>query len=217
MISERIVVGALQVNCYILGSEQSRRAIVIDPGDNAPGILAALRRHNLTLTHILATHGHFDHVMAARALQEATQAAFYLHPADQPLLQAMQQTALAWLGNDPGKPPEVGGALQAGEVFCVDDIALEVRSTPGHSPGSVSLVDASGQRVFTGDALFAGSIGRTDLPGGSVQTLLGSIRDQIISLPDDYAVLPGHGPATTVGKERHTNPFLDPAAFDSWF
>jgi glyoxylase-like metal-dependent hydrolase (beta-lactamase superfamily II) len=184
MISERLVVGALQVNCYVLGSEHSRQAIVIDPGDNTASILAALRRHDLTLIHILATHGHFDHVLAARSLQEATQATFYLHPADRPLLQAMQETALAWLGSDPGQPPEVSGDLEPGQTFCLDDIALEVRATPGHSPGSVSLVHTASQRVFTGDALFAGSIGRTDLPGGSVQVLLNGIRDQILSLPD---------------------------------
>ncbi len=216
MILESLVVGALQVNCYILGSEHSRKALVIDPGDNAPAILAALQRHALTLVSILATHGHFDHVLAARPLQEATGAAFYIHPADRPEVQAMRQVAQAWLGADPGEPPAIGGDLLPGIMVELDDIALEVRSTPGHSAGGVSLVDRPGRRVFTGDALFAGSIGRTDLPGGDARTLLDGIRSQIISLPEDFAVLPGHGPASTVGREARSNPFLDPAAFDSW-
>ncbi|HEX9115572.1 MAG TPA: MBL fold metallo-hydrolase [Anaerolineae bacterium] len=216
MILERLVVGALQVNCYLLGSERTRRAIVIDAGDNVPAILAALQRHDLTLSYILATHGHFDHVLAARGLQEATGAAFYIHPADRPQLENMRQVSRAWLGTDAGEPPIVNGDLQPGGSVQLDDITLEVRATPGHSSGGVSFVDRPGKRVFTGDALFAGSIGRTDLPGGDARTLLDGIRSQIISLPEDFAVLPGHGPATTVGQEARSNPFLDPAAFDSW-
>jgi hydroxyacylglutathione hydrolase len=216
MLLDTLVVGALQVNCYILGSETTGRALVIDPGDNAPAILNALRQRRWRLTHILATHGHFDHLLAARPLQEATGAPLYIHPAEQPLLQALRQTALAWLGTDPGEPPEIGGELQPGTTLSFDDMALEIRATPGHSPGGVSLVDAAGRRVFTGDALFAGSVGRTDLPGGDARVLLNSIRDELISLPADYTVLPGHGPATTVGHEQRTNPFLDPAAFDFW-
>ncbi len=216
MILDTLIVGALQVNCYILGSEQTQRAVVIDPGDNAAAILDALERRALTLSHILVTHAHFDHVLAARALQQATGAAFYLHPADRPLLAAARQTAMAWLGSDPGEPAEVTADLQDGEVLRFDDVALQVRATPGHSPGGVSFVDAAGRRVFTGDALFAGSVGRTDLPGGDAKLLLDGIRAQILTLPEDYTVLPGHGPASTVGHEMRTNPFLDPSAFDFW-
>ncbi len=183
-------------------------AIVIDPGDEAEAILAALDQHALILARILATHGHFDHLLACRALQERTGAPFYLHPADRPLVAALRRTCMAWLGYDPGQPPDITGDLAVGETIQIGEIMLEVRHTPGHSPGSVTLVDHAGRRAFTGDALFAGSIGRTDLPGGDMQTLLDGIRAQILSLPDDYAVLSGHGPVSTVGDERQSNPFL---------
>lgn len=201
-------VGALQVNCYVLGCEQTRQAIVIDPGDNASAIQNALKRHHLQLDRILATHAHFDHLLACRDLQAATGAPFFLHPADRPLVAAMRRTCLAWLGYDPGLPPEIQGALTPGEIIRVGEIALEVRHTPGHSAGSVTLVDHAGRRAFTGDALFQGSIGRTDLPGGDLDTLLAAIHAQILSLPDDYTVLSGHGPTSTVGAERQGNPYL---------
>jgi glyoxylase-like metal-dependent hydrolase (beta-lactamase superfamily II) len=216
MIVETIIVGVLQVNCYVLGCERARQAVVIDPGDNAPVILAALRRHNLQLVRLLATHAHFDHLLAARPLQEATGARLYLHPADRPLLTAMQPTALAWLGHNPGAPPRLVDDLVSGETIQIGDVTLEVRPTPGHSPGGVTFVDHTGRRAFTGDALFAGSIGRDDLPGGDFETLLAGIRTQILSLPDDYAVLPGHGPTSTVGEERRRNPFFGPGLADFW-
>jgi hydroxyacylglutathione hydrolase len=208
MIVETVVVGALQANCYVLGCEQTRQAIVVDPGDNAPVILAAVRRHDLMVERIVATHAHFDHVLAARSVEEATGAPLYLHPADRPLLQSMRRTTMAWLGHDPGEPPARVCELTSGGVIRVGNITLEIRSTPGHSPGGITLVDHAGRQVFTGDALFAGSIGRTDLPGGGIEMLLAGIRTQILTLPDDYAVLPGHGPASTVGEERCGNPFL---------
>ncbi len=201
-------VGALQVNCYVLGCEQTGQAIVIDPGDNASAIRNALRRHNLRLERILATHAHFDHLLACRELQAAAAAPLFLHPADRPLLTAMRRTCLAWLGYDPGQPPQIHGDLTPGETIRVGEIALEVRHTPGHSPGSVTLVDHAERHAFTGDALFQGSIGRTDLPGGDLNALLAGIHAQILSLPDDYAVLSGHGPASTVGAERRDNPYL---------
>jgi glyoxylase-like metal-dependent hydrolase (beta-lactamase superfamily II) len=207
MILETLIVGALQVNCYLLGCEQTRRAVVIDPGDSARAIQAVLRRHNLTVDRIVVTHGHFDHLLAAHPLQEATGAPFFIHEGDAPLLEMMQRTSMAWLGYDPGSPPQVSGYLQPGDVIEVGEIALELRATPGHSAGGVTLVDYAGRRAFTGDALFRGSIGRTDLDG-DFPTLLDSIRSQILTLPDDFAVLSGHGPATTVGEERETNPFL---------
>ena len=208
MILETLVVGPLQVNCYLLGCAETRQAAVIDPGGHPSEILAALRRNDLALERLIATHGHFDHVLAGRPLQQATAAALYLHGADRLMLAAMQRTALAWLGYDPGEPPKINGDLRPGAEIKVGNIALEVRPTPGHSPGSVTLVDHAGRRAFTGDALFAGSIGRSDLPGGSSRTLLESIRAQILTLPDDYVILPGHGPASTVGEERSSNPFL---------
>ena len=208
MIVEVIPVGALQVNCYILGCERTRQAIVVDAGDDAPDILAALARHNLRLERIVATHAHFDHLLGCRELQMGTGAPFYLHPADRPLVATMRRTCVAWLGYDPGEVPTISGDLTPGERIQVGEIVLEIRHTPGHSPGSVTLVNHTNRYVITGDALFAGSIGRTDLPGGNMATLLTSIRSQILSLPDDYAVLPGHGPTSTVGAERRENPFL---------
>lgn len=211
MILQVIPVGLLEVNCYTLGCERTRQGMVIDPGDNAPAILALLRSRDLSLMSIVATHAHFDHLLACRALQELTGASFYLHPGDRPLLGVMRRTCLAWLGYDPGEPPEVTGDLVAGQMLQAGEVELEIRHTPGHSPGSITLVDHAGRRAFSGDALFAGSIGRTDLPGGSMETLLSSVREHILDLPGDYVILPGHGPATTVDRERRTNPF-----FDTW-
>jgi glyoxylase-like metal-dependent hydrolase (beta-lactamase superfamily II) len=213
MILETLVVGALQVNCYLLGCEQTRQAIVLDPGDNAPAIRAALRKHNLTLIAIAATHAHFDHLLAARPLQEATAAPFYLHAADRPLLALMRPSTSAWLGYDPGEPPQVGGELTPGRPVVFGAETLEVRATPGHSPGGVTFVHHASRRAFTGDALFAGGIGRTDLPGGDLPTLLAAIRGQVLTLPDDYVVLPGHGPTSTVAAERRTNPYVNE---DGW-
>ena len=208
MILETIVVGALQVNCYILGCERTRQAVVIDPGENAGTIQAVLRQQRLTLGQIIVTHAHFDHVLAARALQEASGASFWLHPAERPVLATMRPMTMAWIGYDPGEPPRVDGELRAGQAVVFGDETLEVRATPGHSPGGLTFVHHASRRAFTGDALFAGSVGRTDLPGGDMAALLASIREQILSLPDDYAVLAGHGPASTVGQERRSNPFL---------
>jgi hydroxyacylglutathione hydrolase len=217
MLIETIPVGPLQVNCYVLGCERTRQAIVIDPGDEAEVILAALKRSELRLAQILATHAHFDHLLACRELQELTGAPFYLHPADRPLVATLRRTCMAWLGFDPGQTPEITGDLRPGEAIQTGDIVLEIRHTPGHSPGSVTFVDHAGGHAFTGDALFAGSIGRTDLPGGDMHTLLDSIRAQILSLPDDFAVLAGHGPASTVGDERTSNPFLSGGLrFSAW-
>jgi len=217
MILDTIVVGALQANCYVLGCEKTRQAIIIDPGDDLSAILDSLRKRDLSLAQIVATHAHFDHVLAARGLQGATGAAFYLHPDDRPLLAAMRQTAIGWMGADPGEPPEPVLDLTSGDVIRAGEIELEVRSTPGHSPGGVTLVDHARRRAFTGDALFAGSIGRTDLPGGNLEILLKSVTGQLLSLPNYYAVLPGHGPASTIGEERRSNPFLmEPSPFEYW-
>ena len=208
MLLEIIVVGALQVNCYVLGCERTRQAVVIDPGENAGTIQAVLRKQRLTLGQIIVTHTHFDHVLAARTLQEASNASFRLHPAERPVLATMQPMTMAWIGYDPGEPPRIDGELCAGQAVVFGDETLEVRATPGHSPGGLTFVHHASRRAFTGDALFAGSVGRTDLPGGDMAALLASIREQILSLPDDYAVLAGHGPASTVGQERRSNPFL---------
>jgi hydroxyacylglutathione hydrolase len=217
MILETIVVGALQTNCIILGCERTRQAVVIDPGDDPPGILAVLRQHRLSLERLVVTHGHFDHLLAARALQDATGAPFYLADADRPGLATMRRTAMSWIERDPGEPPEIAGSLSPESPIRFGDLVLEVRETPGHSPGGVTFVDHEGRRAFTGDTIFAGSIGRTDLLGGSMEVLLDSIRREILTLPDDYTLLPGHGPRSTVLDERVGNPFLAaPSPWDRW-
>jgi len=216
MILDHLVVGPLQVNCYILGCRETGEAIIVDPGDNVKEILGTLNRYGLKLVKIVNTHAHFDHVLGVRGLQEATGAPFLLHPDETPVLESMQKQVQAWLGFDPGPPPVINQMLQEGKPLHFGREELEVRLTPGHSPGSVSLVDHARRWVLTGDALFAGSIGRTDLPGGDMDTLLRSIREQILSLPDDYVALPGHGPATTVGEERRSNPFLQPRDMLRW-
>jgi hydroxyacylglutathione hydrolase len=208
MILETIVVGLLETNCYVLGCERTRQAIVIDPGDDPSDILEVLGRHHLSLERLVATHAHFDHLLAVRALQEATGAPFYLSSADRPLLETQRRTAMLWIGRDPGAPPEVHDDIAPGVPVVVGDLLLEVRRTPGHSPGGVILVDHGGRRALTGDTVFAGSVGRADLPGGNLEVLLESIRSQILTLPDDYVLLPVHGPSSTVQQERTSNPFL---------
>ena len=217
MILETVAVGALETNCYVLGCERTRQAIVIDPGDDASEILAVLRRLGLNLERMVVTHAHFDHLLAARPLHEETGAPLYVPPADRPLFAAMRRTAIAWIGRDPGELPEIHGDVVLGATLLAGDLSLEIRGTPGHSPGGVVFVDHGGHRAFTGDTVFAGSIGRADLPGGNEKVLLESIRSQILSLPDDYALLPGHGPSSTVLEERVSNPFLmTPSPFDHW-
>jgi hydroxyacylglutathione hydrolase len=208
MILETVVVGALETNCYVLGCERTRQAIVIDPGDDPAEILGTLSRRSLTLGRLIATHAHFDHILAVRQLQESTGAPFYLHPADKPLLMAMRPTTMAWIGRDPGDPPAVQAELIPREKILLGDLALEIRGTPGHSPGGITLVDHGSRCAFTGDTVFAGSIGRTNLPGGNLKVLLEAIRSEILSLPDEYCLLPGHGPGSTVLEERMSNPFL---------
>ena len=212
MIVRRLVVSVFEANCYIVGDERTRQAFVIDPGDDADQILEALEASRLQAKLILATHAHLDHVMAVAQVREATGAPFMLHPADAPLLAAMPVQARHFLGVELPPPPPVDAWLTAGETVAIDDIPLKVLLTPGHSSGSVSFywTPPPGERgiVFSGDALFQGSIGRTDL-GGDFLTLERSIRTQLYTLPDDTVVLSGHGDATTIGREKRTNPFVN--------
>lgn len=208
MILDIAVVGPLQVNCYILGDPDTQEAIVIDPGGDADEILEIIRHRGWRVQAIVNTHGHFDHVLAVAEVQAMTGARFLIHPAEAPVLRDYQPLVRAWLGFDPGPPPEPDGALREGDLLTVGRARLQVVHTPGHSPGGVSLIDREGRRVFTGDTLFAGSVGRTDLPGGDYAQLLRSIRHRLLSLPDDFAVLPGHGPASTIGAEKRSNPYV---------
>lgn len=202
-----LTLGLVQTNCYLLGDTATGEAVVIDPADSAPVILSAAAKRGWTIRLLLATHAHFDHVLAVGSLREATGAPFRLHDADLPLLKAMQLTG-QWFGLELPPPPQVDGGVTAGEVISMGAIALAARATPGHSPGHVCYVLESERTVFAGDCLFAGSVGRTDLPGGDHAVLMRSIADQLLPLGDDYRVLPGHGEATTIGRERRENPFL---------
>ncbi|MBI5017673.1 MAG: MBL fold metallo-hydrolase [Deltaproteobacteria bacterium] len=205
MIVETLVVGMIQANCYLLGDEEAGEAVVIDPGGDTPVILRALQARKLKAVAIVATHGHFDHVEGLGGVKRATGAPILAHRADLPLIQGLTGQGLLF-GIKVEAAPAPDRFLADGETIPFGSKALTVLHTPGHSPGSVSLlVDKS---VFVGDLLFAGSIGRTDLSGGDYDTLIASVRSKIFTLPDDTTVYPGHGPATTVGREKRTNPFF---------
>ena len=200
------VVGPLQCNCYIVGDRAAGEAIIIDPGDDADAIAGSLAEQQLRGTAIVATHAHFDHIVAAGRLRELTGAPFYLHKADNPILDWMQESGRMFLGIELPPPPDVDRDASEGEVLTAGTARLEVLHTPGHSPGSISLV--ADTAIFSGDTLFAGSIGRTDLPGGDTQALLDAVRKKLYLLEDDLPVYPGHGPSTTLGREKVYNPFV---------
>ena len=203
---DHLVVGPLQCNCYIVGDPETKQAIVIDPGDDADALVASLNARGLQVTAIVATHAHFDHVLAAERLRELTGAPFYLHDADRPLLDWLQESGRYFLGLELGPPPEVDSSAGEGDRLVAGAVELEVLHTPGHSPGSISLI-APGV-VFSGDTLFAGSVGRTDLPGGDTDALVKAVKAKLFPLGEEIHVLPGHGPATTLGREMRTNPFV---------
>jgi hydroxyacylglutathione hydrolase len=206
------VVGPLACNCYVVGEESTRRAIVIDPGGDADELAGEIASQDLTITAIVATHAHFDHIIAAEQLRALTGAPFVLHDDDRPLLDWMQESGRLFLDVELPPPPEVDTSAREGERITAGAVEFEVVHTPGHSPGSISLVAAGG--VFSGDTLFAGSIGRTDLPGGDAQALLGAVRSKLFALDESLIVYPGHGPTTTLGAERAENPFVgDDARF----
>ena len=205
-IFEHLIVGPLACNCYVVGDSESKDAIVIDPGDDAEVIAEALVRRGVRVKAIVATHAHFDHIVAAQKLRELTGAPFYLHELDSPLLDWMQASGRMFLGIELPPPPEVDRAAPEGELLTAGNVKLEVLHTPGHSPGSISLVGQDA--IFSGDTLFAGSIGRTDLPGGDTDALLNAVKKKLFPLGDDLPVYPGHGPVTTLGEERLSNPFV---------
>lgn len=204
----KLTLGLLQTNCFIIGDAESHEAVVIDPSDNAPLIQQAVQRKGWTVREILATHGHFDHCMASADLKKLTGAPFRLHVLDLPLLRDMPRLVYGWLSIDVPPAAEPDGFVEEGSTITVGEIALEVLSTPGHTPGHVSYVLRSEQTVFSGDCLFYGSIGRTDLPGGDHDTLLRSITQKLLPLGDDFHVAPGHMRNTTIGYERTHNPFV---------
>ncbi len=207
MILESFPVGPLACNCIIMGDEETGEASVIVPGDEVPRIEHRLASLGLKLMQILVTHAHIDHVGGALKLKQMTGAPIYLNEADQPLLDSMSQQA-AWVGAAPPETAPPDGFLEEGQTVGLKNYPAQVMHTPGHTQGSICLYFAPLDLLVAGDTLFAGSIGRTDLPGGNFQQIIDSIHSRILPLPSDTRVLPGHGPETTIGDERAFNPFL---------
>jgi hydroxyacylglutathione hydrolase len=203
-----LVVGQLQTNCYIIVSQG--HALIVDPGDEPERVLRFIRDLKATPTHIVATHTHFDHVLGVDGVRKAIKTQFLIHPDDLPMLQSMQSRVRQFMGFEVPPPPKVDGYLKDGDLLRVGDETVRVIHTPGHSPGSVSLYGTG--YVLTGDALFNQSIGRTDLPGGDLNTLLRSIKEKLFKLDDETVVYPGHGPETTIGDEKLANPFVGKTA-----
>jgi hydroxyacylglutathione hydrolase len=209
MILESFPVGPLHCNCTILGDEVTREAIVVDPGDNIPEILSRLQKHGLNLRQIVITHAHIDHVGGAVLLKRATGAPVFLNQKDLGLLSAMEMQA-GWIGVPTPEVAPPDASAEDGLTVGLAALPGEVIHTPGHTPGSICLLFQKQNLLLAGDTLFAGSIGRTDLPGGDGRQILRSLRDRLLILPDTIRVLPGHGPETTIGEERQSNPFLQP-------
>jgi len=207
MIHEILRVGPLQCNCSILGDETSREAMVVDPGDDIPSILKVLARHQLVVKQIVVTHAHIDHIAGAQQLKRLTGAPIFYNQLDLPLVKMMDIQA-SWLGIATPEVSPPDDSLEDGRKLSIAGITANVLHTPGHTEGSVCLHLPEHTLLLAGDTLFAGSVGRTDLPGGDTRTLLDSIHRCLLPLPDATIVVPGHGANTTIGIERMDNPFL---------
>ena len=208
MIFHYLETGPLMVNCYLIGDEKSREAVVVDPGGDEDRILALLEENQLKLVKIINTHTHFDHIGGNAGLHKATGAPIYLHPAEKGMLGGMSAMARQFgLRAEPSPP--AGGTLEEGDTVTVGEIVLEVLHTPGHSPGGICLKVRGQDIVLVGDTLFQFSIGRTDFPGASHETLIQSIKEKLFPLGDNCQVYPGHGPPTLIGREKKMNPFLN--------
>lgn len=205
MIIKKLEVGPIMANCFILGCESTKEAAVIDPGDDADRILMALAKSELKVKYLINTHGHFDHVGANKRMKETTGALIAIHPDDAPMLDELSKTAMMF-GLSAENSPPADISLNHGDTVCFGNITLNVIHTPGHSKGGICLYTKG--HLFAGDTLFASSIGRTDLPGGDYDTLISSIKNQLLPLDDDTLVYTGHGPETTIGKEKLNNPFI---------
>jgi hydroxyacylglutathione hydrolase len=207
MIHEILPVGPLQCNCSIFGDEQTREAMVVDPGDEISSILEILARHGLKVTAIVITHAHIDHIGGAQKLKLATGAPVYMNLNDTEL-QKMLPVQATWLGMAPPDPVAIDAPAKDGDRILVGATEFHVLHTPGHTQGSISLYAPSEHKLIAGDTLFQGSIGRTDLPGGDGRQIIRSIHEKLMPLPGETIVIPGHGASTTIGREKQFNPFL---------
>lgn len=207
MFFETLVVGPLGVNCFLLADEQSREAVVIDPGADGDRILSLIAQAGLKVGCVINTHGHFDHIGGNKAVVEKTGAKLLIHQSDLQLAASGARTAASY-GISFEASPEPTGYLTDGQQISFGRHTIEVLHTPGHTPGGCSLYLADEKMAITGDTLFAESIGRTDFPGGSHEQLIASIRTKLLTLPDETVVWPGHGPSTSIGAERAMNPYL---------
>jgi glyoxylase-like metal-dependent hydrolase (beta-lactamase superfamily II) len=207
MIHEILPVGMLQCNCSIFGDEQSHEAIVVDPGDNIDEILAVLRKHSLTVKAIVITHAHIDHIGGAAKLKASTGAPVHMNENDAPLYDRLDVQA-GWLGTETPERTEIDSNAREGDSLTLGGAEFHILDTPGHTQGSISLWIPAENKLVAGDTLFRDSIGRTDLPGGDGRQILQSIHAKLLTLPADAIVIPGHGPNTTIGREKERNPFL---------
>ncbi len=205
MIIKKLEVGPIMANCFILGCESTKEAVVIDPGDDADRILMELAKSELKVKYLINTHGHFDHVSANKRMKEATGAQIAIHPEDEPMFNELSRSAQMFgLSSENSPPADI--LLNDGDEITFGEITLQVIHTPGHSKGGISLYTKG--HLFSGDTLFAGSIGRTDLAGGDYDTLISSIKEKLLVFDEDTIVYTGHGPETTIGNEKRMNPFL---------
>ena len=207
MIHEILPVGLLQCNCSIFGDEQSQEAIVVDPGDDIAEIVAILEKHVLRVMAIVITHAHIDHIGGAAKLKALTGAPVLMNVNDQELYDHMDIQA-AWLGIEPPSRTEIDTVLRDSDTLKLGPAEFHILHTPGHTQGSTSIWVPSENKLVAGDTLFRDSIGRTDLPGGNPRQILRSIEDKLLRLPEETIVIPGHGPNTTIGREKERNPFL---------
>ena len=205
LLIHQLSVGPLQVNCFLVACQKTHEAMVIDPGEDGSRILSLAKSEGLEINKVVNTHGHFDHIGANQQVIEASGATLMLHADDLPLLQNAKSHAEAY-GLTVNPSPEPDKLLKEGDTFTVGELSFSVFHVPGHSPGGICLLCEG--HLFVGDVLFAGSIGRTDLPGGDFDALVEGVREKLFNLPDETIVHPGHGPDTTIGRERQMNPFV---------
>ena len=206
MILESLVVGPLEVGCYIIGCNETKQVAIIDPGGDAYKIAQVIEKNGLKPIYLLGTHGHFDHIAGVHHLQQLLGCEFLISKEDSFLVENIKEQAI-FFGFDTVEKPKIDRHIKDGDYINIGNVTVRVLETPGHTPGSVSF--SINKNVFVGDTVFQGSIGRTDLPGGSYETLINSVKEKLFSLNDDTKLFPGHGPATTLLDEKKYNPFLN--------